>query len=48
MNEEKALEYFDTLTTILKQGKGVAKVVTGVAQNAEVMVLVQPEVNSYP
>jgi endonuclease III-like uncharacterized protein len=37
MNEEKALNYFDTLTTILNQGKGVAKVVTGVQENAEVI-----------
>ena len=36
MDKEKALKYFDTLTTILNPGKGVAKVVTGVTENVEV------------
>ena len=36
MNEEKALQYYDTLTAILNQGKGVAKVVTGVGYNIKV------------
>jgi hypothetical protein len=37
MNKELALRYFDELTYILNQGKGVAKVVTGVQENVEVM-----------
>ena len=36
MNKEMAFRYFDTLTDLLNQGKGVAKVVTGVAENIEV------------
>jgi hypothetical protein len=48
MDKEKAFRYFDELTSILNQGKGVAKVVTGVATNTEVMVEYQPEVNTYP
>jgi hypothetical protein len=36
MDKELALQYFDTLTAILNQGKGIAKVVTGVAENVEV------------
>ena len=36
MDKEKAFRYFDTLTNVLNQGKGVAKVVTGVAENVEV------------
>lgn len=36
MNKEKALRYFDKLTDLLKQGKGVPKVVTGVTENVEV------------
>jgi hypothetical protein len=35
MDKEKALSYFVTLTIILNQDKGVAKVVTGVAENKE-------------
>jgi hypothetical protein len=46
MNEKSALEYYDTLTAKLYQG--VPKVVSGVDQNTEVMVSVQPEVNTYP
>jgi hypothetical protein len=38
MKEELALRYFDELTSILNKGKGVAKVVTGVVPNTEVMV----------
>jgi hypothetical protein len=38
MDKEKAFQYFDTLTDLLNQGKGVAKVVTGVVENAEVAV----------
>jgi hypothetical protein len=30
MDKETAYQYFDTLTDLLNQGKGVAKVVTGV------------------
>jgi hypothetical protein len=45
MNKELALRYFDELTSILNQGKGVAKVVTGVAANTELIVEYQPEVN---
>jgi hypothetical protein len=41
MNEEKALEYFDTLTVVLNQGKGVAKVVTGVEENIEMVVYME-------
>jgi len=37
MNKEKALEYYDELTNTLSLGKGVAKVMTGVGQNAEVV-----------
>ena len=36
MDKEKAYRYFDTLTNILNQSKGVAKVVTGVEENIEV------------
>jgi hypothetical protein len=36
MNKEKAFQYFDTLADLLNQCKGVAKVVTGVEENAEV------------
>lgn len=36
MNREMAFRYFNTLTDILKLGKGVAKVVTGVEENNEV------------
>jgi len=36
MDKEKAFRYFDTLTDLLNQGKGDAKVVTGVAENVEV------------
>jgi hypothetical protein len=48
MDKEKAFRYFDTLTDLLNRGKGVAKVVTEVDQNAEVMLEYQPEVNTYP
>jgi len=37
LNKELALRYFDELTSILNQGKGVAKVVTGVQEQVEVM-----------
>jgi hypothetical protein len=33
MDKEKAYRYFDTLTDLLYQGKGVAKVVTGVEED---------------
>jgi len=36
-NKEVALRYFDELTSILNQGKGVPKVVTGVQEVVEVM-----------
>ena len=36
MDKEKAYRYFDTLTDLLNRGKGVVKVVTGVAENVEV------------
>lgn len=38
MDKEKAFLYFDTLTDLLNQGKGVAKVVTEVEENIEVVV----------
>ena len=37
MDKEKAYRYFDTLTNLLNQGKGVAKVVTEVEENIEVI-----------
>lgn len=37
MDKQKALDYYDTLSVILKRGKGVAKVVTGVEENIEVI-----------
>ena len=37
MNKELAFRYYDELTSILNQGKGVAKVVIGVQENVEVM-----------
>jgi hypothetical protein len=46
MNEELGLRYFDEITSILNQDKGAAKVVTGVAENTELMVEYQLEVNS--
>jgi hypothetical protein len=36
MDEQIALEYYDTLTATLNRGKGVAKVVTGVEEKPEV------------
>jgi hypothetical protein len=36
MDKEKAFRYFNTLTDLLNQGKGLAKVVTGVEENIEV------------
>lgn len=45
MNKELALRYLDELTSILNQDKGVAKVVTGVATNKELIEEYQPEVN---
>jgi len=36
MDEAKALKYYEELTSRLKLSQGVAKVVTGVAQNTEV------------
>jgi hypothetical protein len=44
MNEKLALKYYDDLTAKLYQG--VPKVVSGVDQNTEVMVLVQPKVST--
>jgi hypothetical protein len=44
-DKEKALRYFDELTTRLNLLQGVSKVVTGVAQNTEVMLEYQLEVN---
>ena len=37
MNKDKAYRYFDRLTDLINQGKGVAKVVTGVTENVEVI-----------
>jgi hypothetical protein len=45
MNKELALRYFDELASISNQGKGVAKVVTGVEANIELIAEYQPEVN---
>jgi hypothetical protein len=45
MNREMAFRYFDTLTDLLNQGKGVAKVVTGGEENNEVIIGNQQEVN---
>jgi hypothetical protein len=47
MDKEKAFRYFNTLTDLLNRGKGVAKVVTGVDQNTEVIHSYQPEINTY-
>ena len=44
MNREMAFRYFNTLTDILKLGKGVAKVVTGVEENNKVAAKYQPVV----
>jgi hypothetical protein len=38
MDKELALRYFDELTSILNQGKGVAKVVTGVQDNIKAIL----------
>jgi hypothetical protein len=46
MNEKLALERYDELTAELYQG--VSKVVSGVDQNAEVMLEYHLEVNTYP
>jgi hypothetical protein len=48
MNEEKALKYFDELTTRLNLLQGVQKTLSGVQENAEIMILVQQAVNAQP